>query len=203
MSNGETKNGLLVEKQNDTGRPTYTDEQYHIWLESMRPHLAKGCSLYYAIQQTALLQFKDSIYRKYAAKDWFCEKVDEIRSTVGDIINNFHINEALRIADKAKQDQKLTKEEYDEMRFVAGNHRLAQSFFVNRTESREAKEEETGKIIEPKPAVIQYDKPEKPKDEEKKEEPVNNSQQPKDNGTIQQPTPSEDDGEPGEVFDAP
>lgn len=199
MATGETTNGLLTEKSG--GRPTLTDEQFNIWLESMRPYLAKGCSLYYAIQQSALVSWKTQIYLKYKENDWFKEKIDEIRSTVGDTINNFHISEVLRIAEKAKQDQKLTKEDYDEMQFVAKYHRLAQPYFSSRTEQKEAKEEETGRILEPEPAVIQYVKPEKPKDEPKKDN--TSSKESKDDTSTNpdaeaDPTPSSEQ----ETFDA-
>lgn len=204
MSNGETKNGLLVDRNREPGRPTYTDEQYAIWLENMRPYLAKGSSLYYAIQQCALLQFQTTIYEKYRAKDWFSQKIDDIRSTVGDVINNFHITEALRIADKAKQGQQILKEEYDEMRFVAEKHRLAQPFFVSRQEQKEAKDDEMGKVLDPQPVSIEYKVPEKePEHETEKKEEAPPEQ--KNNEKLEEkphvPTPSEQDESGVETFD--
>ncbi len=54
-----------------TGRPTFNDSQYQIWLYEMTPFLKIGLTLNKAIEKAGLEKHKDSIYRKWRLNDWF------------------------------------------------------------------------------------------------------------------------------------
>lgn len=133
----------------ENGRPSFTDDQYKAWLEDMRPHLVKACSLWRAMEKCGLLQHNFSIYEKYRLGDWFSQKVDLYRASFGDTINEVLSGEVLKISDKAKQgSDKLTKDDIDVLKFMASNHRTAQPFFSQRVENAQAKDEERGKVLD-------------------------------------------------------
>lgn len=123
----------------EMGRPETTDEQYNAWLENMRPFLQNANSLYYAIEQAGLTAHKDTIYRKYRLKDWFCEKIDHFRTTPGELVNDAMATMVRTILDKAKRKEILTHEEIDILKFYAEKSRASQAFFVNRTETAQGK----------------------------------------------------------------
>lgn len=134
-----------------TGAPETTDEQYRRWIEDMRPYLRMGSSLWYSMEKADLLNHKDTIYRKYRLNDWFCEKVDALRATPGELINNvgFRVIEAAhtRLVETEGKSS-LTGEEVQVFRTMAEKHRSAQPFFVNRTETAEADPNKVGKVLD-------------------------------------------------------
>lgn len=149
-------------KPNDagTGRPEYTDEQYGKWLEEMTPWLRTGQSLYYSMDKAMLLTHQTAIYEKYRLKDWFSQKVDALRANVGEMVNSvgFKVIEAihLRMIETGGKTQ-LTTEEVRIWQTMAEKHRTAQPFFVNRTETAVADDEEIGKILDTLEMQSDYD----------------------------------------------
>lgn len=135
----------------DPGRPTISEEQYQKWLDDMVPYLRAGNTLWYAMDKCLLLQHKDAIYEKYRLKDWFSEKVDAYRRSLGELINNTFFTLTRQIMDKVKNEQTaagLTKEELDVLKFMAEKHRTSQPFFVTRTETAEVDPDKVGKILD-------------------------------------------------------
>lgn len=117
----------------------------------MRPFLRTGCSLRYAIEKAALLGHKTAIYDKYNLKDWFSEKVDALRSTVGEMINSVGFRVVEAISTKMVESEgkvQLTSEEVQVWKTMAEKHRAAQPFFVTRTETAESNPEQLGKILD-------------------------------------------------------
>ena len=117
------------------GRPAYSDEQYEEWLKAMKPFLQNASSPYYAICQAGLLQHKDVIYRKYALKDWFRERIDILRNEPGEIVNNAIVTLVRAIEEKARRKEVLTHDDIDILKFYAEKSRSAQPFFVSRQET--------------------------------------------------------------------
>lgn len=144
-----------------TGRPVISDEQYAKWLDDMRPFLRQGSTLWYAMDKCNLLMYKDSIYEKYRRKDWFSERVDALRSIVGEMINNvgFRIVETIhnRIIESDGKVHILSSEELQVWKTMAEKHRSAQAFFVTRTEEAKADDTKLGKIIETLDNGTDYD----------------------------------------------
>lgn len=130
----------------ENGRPAYEESVYESWLDDMKPFLKQGASLNFAMEKATLTKHKTAIYEKYKLGDWFSEKVDTYRAYIGELTNNFFAMEVERITDKRKSNQKIDKEEYNVMEFVAEKHRSAQPFFANRSESAEAPP--VGKILD-------------------------------------------------------
>jgi hypothetical protein len=142
---------LKTEQTGAPGRPEYSDEQYQKWLEEMAAFLRAGNTIWYAMDKCALLQFKDSIYGKYRLKDWFSEKVDAYRASLGEMVNNTFFTLTKQITDKVKNEQTaagLTKEELDVLKFMAEKHRTSQPFFVTRTEMAASDPDKVGKILD-------------------------------------------------------
>lgn len=132
-----------------TGAPTISDEQYNSWLDTMRPFLRAGNSLRYSMEKCALLQHKTVIYEKYKLNDWFSEKVDAWRATMGEMANNIVFTQMENIQDKMIKGQTaLSKEDFDVVKLVAEKHRTAQPFFVTRTETATADPNTVGKILD-------------------------------------------------------
>jgi hypothetical protein len=132
----------------EPGRPAYTDEQYKIWLEAMRPFLTLGCSLWRGIERAGLEQNASTIYEKYRLNDWFSQKVDKWRSTPGENINEALVTLTNDITDKVKRKELLTHDESDILKHMSEKHRTAQPFFVTRTETIVADASKVGKILD-------------------------------------------------------
>lgn len=133
------------------GRPVITDEQYRLWLDDMAPFLKAGNTLWYAIERSNLQTHAFSIYEKYRSGDWFSQKVDAYRRTMGELVNNTIYTLVTQITEKIKNGQTatgLTREELDVLKFVAEKHRTAQPFFVTRTENAEVDPDKVGKILD-------------------------------------------------------
>src|SRR5690242_5469966 len=96
---------------NENGRPEFTDEQYHAWLDAMRPFLENSNSLYYAMEQAGIVQHKDSIYKKYKLKDWFSESIDRLRAKPGELVNDTIVSLIRNAAAKVKRGEVLEKTE--------------------------------------------------------------------------------------------
>ena len=142
-----------------TGDVKIAEEQYAKWLDDMREYLRRGMSLWYAMDKAGLLQHKDSIYKKYRAKDWFAEKINALRATLGDYLNDvvFRTVEAVRNR-MVETDGKtqMSTEEVNIIKLAAERSRAAQPYFANRIEEAETDEAEVGKVLEPTPLSITY-----------------------------------------------
>ena len=118
----------------------------------MTPFLKKGVTLHYAMEKCGLLQHKDLIYKKYREDKDFIEKIDTLRSRIGeltnliayDVLENVHLN-----LTNTNGKYELSKYEENIWKTVAEKHRTAQPFFVTRTEEAKAKKEEFGKVVDP------------------------------------------------------
>lgn len=145
------KEPLLLDKQKGQGRPEYSDEQYMRWLEEMRPWLRQGHTLNYSMEKAGLTKYRVTIYEKYRLNDWFSEKVDILRSTVGEMINavGFKTIESVHTR-MIETDGKIgmSSEETRIWQTMAEKHRAAQPFFVNRTENLNIDESKVGKILD-------------------------------------------------------
>lgn len=134
-----------------TGAPEISDEQYMRWLDDMREFLRRGSTLWYAMDKAGILAHKTVIYKKYRLNDWFAEKIDALRSTMGELANEvaFRVLEGVRNR-IIEMDGKIaiSSEEVQVIKLVAEKHRTAQTFFVNRTETAEADESKVGKILD-------------------------------------------------------
>lgn len=133
------------------GRPLVSEEQYSKWLDEMRPFLRQGSTLWYSMDKCQLLMHKDAIYEKYRSGDWFTEKVDALRATVGELINNVGFQIIERINTRMIQSNgktELTTEEVQVWKTMAEKHRSAQNFFVSRIETAQATDEDIGKILD-------------------------------------------------------
>lgn len=137
----------LLTKPTD-GRPAITDEQYLKWLDDMAPYLKMASTLYYAMDMANILQHKTVIYEKYKQNDWFAEKIDAYRRTIGEVANNATVRMMTQIDTKIKQQIPLLKEEISFMQWFAEKHRTAQPFFVTRTEQVVKDDKEVGKILD-------------------------------------------------------
>lgn len=134
-----------------TGAPEFTEEQYQKWLEEMAPFLRQGSSLWYSMDKAAILTHATSIYEKYRLGDWFSQKVDAYRATVGDMIANvgFKVIEGVHTRMIESQGKAtMTSEEVSVWKTMAEKHRAAQQFFVNRTETAPADDSKIGKILD-------------------------------------------------------
>jgi len=134
-----------------TGRDEYSDEQYKNWLDDMRSFLKEGSTLYYAMDKAGLAKHKNVIYRKYKKKDWFWERITTYQGYVGELINKIGVKTITKIHTRLVETDgfgAMTKEEMQVWKHMASTHRAAQPFFVNRTESAEADDDDLGKVIE-------------------------------------------------------
>lgn len=143
---------LDLQKQKGAGRPEYTDKQYELWLEELRPYLENGNKLYKACNRAGIPQHYHSVLEKYNSNDWFSLKVDAYREEPGEIINDTYVTLVRGIADRVKRNEELSDNQVKILEHFSKNHRTAQPFFVNRTEMGEGKTEDVGKIIE-RPAI--------------------------------------------------
>ena len=150
MTDVKAKEPLILNKP-ENGRPSIAEEQYQKWLDDMRPFLRQGCTLRYAIDRMELTKHSYVIYEKYKQNDWFSNRVDALRATVGELINNigFKTVESMqtRMVEAAGQPL-FTDNEIKIWKTMAERHRSAQPFFVNRTETAESDESKVGKIID-------------------------------------------------------
>lgn len=143
------------------GAPETTDNQFKIWLDDMRPHLELGCSLYRAMEKAAIENHHSAIYKKYAKRDWFADRIDRLRSRPGENTNEALARAVEAIVKRSRRDGdevSLTHEELEVLKFFASKHRTAQPFFVDRQEQAEAKPEDFGRIVDI--PVIEYVTPE-------------------------------------------
>lgn len=167
-----------------TGRPIISEEQYAKWIDDMREYLRRGMSLWYSMDKAGIIQHKDSIYEKYRQKDWFSERINALRATLGDYLNDvvFRTVEAVRNR-MVETDGKtqMSTEEVNIIKLAAERSRAAQPYFANRIEEAESDEAEVGKVLEPTPLQITYVIPSSP--------------------TTEQPIEASADGEPAKTTD--
>lgn len=131
-----------------TGRPEIKDDQFRAWLDEMRPFLVLGCSLDRAILKSGLIKHRTTIYKKSKLGDWFTDEIDQLRSLPGENVNEAFARLISQILDKIKREEVLTRNEVDVLKHFSEKHRTAQPFFVSRTETAQAKDEDFGRIVE-------------------------------------------------------
>jgi hypothetical protein len=139
---------IKTDKTNEPGRPSISETQYMDWLLLMQPFLRAGNTIWYSMERCDLLGHAKAIYQKYRSKDWFSQKIDSLRRTPGELVNNIFYNEVNRINAKMIAGGALTREEIDVLKFMGEKHRTAQPFFVSRVENAEANPEEVGKVLD-------------------------------------------------------
>ena len=133
---------------NITGRPSYTDDQFEQWLEDLKPWLKAGNTISYAIDKGGLDMHRTTLYEKYRLNDWFSDKINRFRSFAGELVNEFFYKEVLRIYEKQKIGQVLTKEDYDLMKHFSEKHRTSQPFFIQRYEIAQVEPDKIGQILD-------------------------------------------------------
>ncbi len=140
---------ILTEQKNATGRPAITDEQYAIWLKDLKPLLEMASSLRGACTKTGLLdKYNSCILEKYNLNDWFSKKVDAYRESFGESINEGLAREALRIVEKTRKGELLTKPEIDVLKHMSEKHRSCQPFFVTRQEVAQVEPNRVSQILD-------------------------------------------------------
>ena len=88
------KNALNPEFNNNVGgRPKIVESQYQDWLDYMKPFLLLGHSLNHAILKAGLNAHRTSMYKKYAQKDWFSDKINRLQATLGELTNEIFFGE--------------------------------------------------------------------------------------------------------------
>lgn len=142
------KEPLDVVKDGERGRPEYSEEQFQKFLFDLAPFLRLGETFNAAINDAGLEKYKVTLYNKLKLKDWFSEKVEEYQATPGRTANNILTKRLFLVEAKIKQDMPVTKDEMDDVKFIAEKHRSAQPYFVTRTETAQAKDEDVGKILD-------------------------------------------------------
>lgn len=132
----------------DIGRPEFSDDTYHAWLDDMRPFLKMGHSLHFAMEKAWIIQHKNVIYQKYRLNDWFRDRIDSYRSYFGEIVNSIFARQVYTMEEKQKRGETLTDEDWRNLRFIAERHKSCQSFFVNRQEVIQPNKDEIEKILD-------------------------------------------------------
>ena len=130
------------------GRPEYQDEQYYKWYDLMATWLKAGNSLYYAMEKAGLLEHKNRIYQKYRSDDKFREKVDRLRATPGEIVNEVFYSLIEKINQRVKGGFELTRDELETLKHFSEKHRTAQPFFVSRVETAQVDPDKVGNILD-------------------------------------------------------
>lgn len=138
---------LDVVKDGGNGRPEVSDLQYEMWVTAMSPWLRQGSSIRRALTMAGLTQHKDSVYKKYQESGWFADRIDELRSQFGEMVNETIHKIIEGITEKVKQDRPVTDTDLKALG-LGMKHRTAQPFFVTRVENAEADESKLGKVID-------------------------------------------------------
>ncbi len=139
---------LTQPNNHGTGRPVYTDGQYQVWLNEMKPHLELGCSLNRAIEKAGLMTHEFSIREKYRLNDWFSRKIDVYRQLLGENVNEAFARMTFKILDKVKREEILSREDIDILKHMSEKHRSSQPFFATRHEVAQVDENKIGKILD-------------------------------------------------------
>ena len=133
------------------GAPTITDAQFAKWLDEMSPFLVQGCSLYYAMDKTGLYKHGTAIYEKYRLGDWFAQKINILRATVGELTNliGYQVLKHLHTKNiETAGAYEMKPHEVAVWKTTAEKHRAAQPFYVSRVENVDVDDTKLGKIIE-------------------------------------------------------
>lgn len=133
---------------NSTGRPSYPNDQFERWLEDLKPWLKTGNTISYAIDKAGLDMHRTTLYEKYKLNDWFSDKINRFRAFAGELVNEFFYKEVVRIYEKQKIGQVLTKEDYDFMKHFSEKHRTSQPFFIQRYEIAQVEPDKIGQILD-------------------------------------------------------
>jgi len=133
---------------NITGRPSYTDNQFELWLEDLKPWLKAGNTISYAIDKAGLDMHRTTLYEKYRLNDWFSDKINRFRALPGELVNEFFYKEVLRVYEKQKIGQVFTKEDYDVMKHFSEKHRTSHPFFIQRYEIAQVEPDKIGQILD-------------------------------------------------------
>lgn len=118
----------------DNGRPSYSEEQYKVWLNLMTPFLVSGNSLSYAITKAGLTEHRTTLYEKSKLGDWFSDKIDDLQRIPGEITNETFSLLIRKINRKVKAGEDITRDDFQILKHFSEKHRTSQLFFVNRHE---------------------------------------------------------------------
>lgn len=144
----QVKEPVDVERKDAPGRPKFTDDQYWIWFDDMRPWLQRGNSIYYACSKAGIDSHYDVILEKYKLGGIFSRKIDALRARPGELVNETLVHLLEDITDKVKTGKPITKEDFDVLKLMAEKHRTSQPFFVDRREEGESDPKKIGKILD-------------------------------------------------------
>lgn len=148
----------------DPGRPSPSELQFEMWVTAMSPWLRMGATIRRSLAMADLTQHKDVVYKKYQDGGWFADRIDDLRSTFGEMANEVAFKALEEVNNKIQR--KLTLDRVDtKIIEIASKHRTSQPFFAERTETATPKDKDFGKIIEP--ATIEYIVPDDPKPDNK------------------------------------
>ena len=121
------------------GNQPFTDIEYASFLDEMVPFLKMGATLNAAIDDAGLRKHRTAIYTKYRLKDDFAYKIDAFQAYPGKIANYILVKRIMQVNEKVKQGLPISEDEMKDVRFVAEKHRSSQPYFVNRTETAQAR----------------------------------------------------------------
>jgi hypothetical protein len=142
------------------GRPPLTDDDYRKFLDEMYPFLRAGNTLYYSLDKAGLINHQTAIYDKYRLNDWFAQKVDAWRATIGVLANNIVFKKLEHLQTRIVETDgkhELTRDETEVLKLVAEKHRTAQPFFVTRVENAVVDESTVGKVLDKLETKTNYD----------------------------------------------
>lgn len=118
----------------DNGRPSYSEEQYQQWLNTMTPFLVAGNSLSYAILKCGLSKHRTTLYEKQRLNDWFSDKISDLQKIPGELANETFYLLIRQINKKVKSGEMLSINEISVLKHFSEKHRSSQAFFINRQE---------------------------------------------------------------------
>mgnify|MGYP001582268646 CR=1 FL=1 len=126
----------------------WTNTDYQKLIDDMAAFLKLGATLNAAIDDAGLNQHHTAIYDKYRLNDWFAYKIDSLREYPGKLVAYILSKRVIMVNEKIAQGIPVTKDEMEDVRFMAEKHRTAQKYFVTRTETAVADPDKVGKILD-------------------------------------------------------
>lgn len=121
------------------GRPEISEEQYQKWFDLMAPFFQLGETLNEAIEDAGLENHRTLLYNKSRLNDWFAYKMKTLQAYPGKLANKILVKRLIMVNTKLAQELPVSKDEMDDVKFVAEKHRSSAPHFVNRTETATAK----------------------------------------------------------------
>lgn len=142
------------------GRPAYSEEEYHRWLNLMTPFLVAGNSLSYAIIKCGLSKHRTTLYEKLRLNDWFSDKIHDLQSIPGELANETFYLLIRQINKKVRAGEEITPNDTVILKHFSERHRSSQQFFTNRQEIVQTDQNKIEQIIDEldKQNATDYDK---------------------------------------------